>query len=210
MKAIWHPHTDEHGQRKRIDHPSTPTDQVHIADPHKIATFVPGTPVHAFLNNVAFMSWENAPTTLNAWADVPGQIILDEPEMIFFGSKQAAAGVVIEEPDRRIWVVSPTNAFAGYQHTFPKGKRDKGLSLQAVAIKECFEESGLQVQITGLVGDFKRSSSTSRYYYARRIGGTPADAGWESQAVNLVPASKLVDFLNTADDKKIAKHILDR
>lgn len=209
MNAIWHPHKDENGQPKQIDHPTTPTDPAQIADPQKIASFVPGVPVHGSLNDVAFMPWKGAPTTLNAWVVVPGQITLDEPEMIFYNSKHAAAGVIIEEPDGRIWVVAPTNAFAGYKQTFPKGKRDKGLTLQAVAIKECFEESGLQVQITGLVGDFKRSTSTARYYYARRVGGTPADAGWESQAVHLVPKSMLTDFLNTTDDKKIAQHILD-
>jgi ADP-ribose pyrophosphatase YjhB (NUDIX family) len=77
-------------------------------------------------------------------------------------SKKAAAGVVIEEADGRIWLVSPINAFGGCQQTCPKSKVDVGLSLQAVAIKEGFEESGLQVQITGTVGDFERSTSFCR------------------------------------------------
>lgn len=207
MSALWHPHKNENGMPVRIASPSTPTNPNWLGDASKIATFIPGAPALVALNGIDFASWTDVPTTRDGWSNVPGQRPIDEPAMQFGPIKRAAAGVVIEEADGRIWVVSPTNAFGGYQQTFPKGKVDKGLSLQAVAIKECFEESGLQVVITGLLGDFARSTSMARYYLARRVGGTPADAGWESQAVHLVPRACLNDFLNTADDRAIAAAI---
>jgi ADP-ribose pyrophosphatase YjhB (NUDIX family) len=200
----FHPYLDEHGKPIAIDHPSTATDIVCAGDADSIVTFVPGSPVPASLNGIAFASWVVAPSTQEGWSKVAGQVAMDEPALILNGWKKAATGVVIEEADGRIWLASPTNAFGGYQQTFPKGKAEAGLSLQAVAIKECFEDSGLQVQITGIVGDFERSTSFCCYYAARRVGGSPADFGWESQAVHLVPKSRLRAMLNTSDDRKIA------
>lgn len=204
MSKVWHPHHDENGNPVAIDHPSTATDIACVADAGSVATFVPDSPVPASLNGIAFASWSAAPMTTADWSKVAGQVELDEHKLVVKGSKRAAAGVVVEEADGRIWLVSPTNGFGGYQQTFPKGKADTGLPLQAVAIKECFEESGLQVQITGIVGDFERSTSFCRYYTARRVGGTPADFGWESQAVHLVPKAGLHAMLNKSDDRKIA------
>ena len=74
---------------------------------------------------------------------------------------------------------------------------------QATAIKETFEESGLQIQITGWIGDFERTTSVTRYYFARRIGGNPAQMDWESQAVKLVPKKKLFTVLNHAKDHEL-------
>ena len=207
MNIFWHPQPGEDGKPVAIHHPSRATDIAYADDADKTISFVPGSPVPASLNGIQFTSWADAPTTLAGWNKVSGQVDMDEPTLVLKGWKKAAAGVVIEEADGRIWIVSPTNAFGGYQQTFPKGKADVGLPLQAVAIKECFEESGLQVQITGIVGDFERSTSFCRYYTARRVGGTPADLGWESQAVHLVPKDELRAMLNTVDDRKIAAAI---
>jgi ADP-ribose pyrophosphatase YjhB (NUDIX family) len=160
--------------------------------------------VPASLNGIAVTSWAAAASNQEGWSKVGGQLTLDEPALILKGWKKAAAGGAIGEADERIWLVSPTNVFGGYLQTFPKGKAQAGLPLQAVAIKECVEESGVQVQITGIVGDFERSTSFCRYYTARRVGGTPADCGWEAQAVHLVPKSELRAMLNTSDDRKIA------
>ena len=117
---------------------------------------------------------------------------------------RAASGVVIEEPDGRVWLVSPTNAFGGYKNTFPKGKVDPGLSLQANAIKEAYEESGLRVEITGYLVDVDKTTSTTRYYTARRVGGVPIDMGNESEAVVLVSKKDLIESLNQPVDHKVA------
>ena len=115
-----------------------------------------------------------------------------------------ASGVVAVEPDGRIWMVSPTNKFGGYETTFPKGKLDHdGLSLQANAIKEGYEESGLKVRITGYLGDFKRSTSITRLYLAERVGGNPTDMGWESQAVRLVPPEEWGKHLKNPSDQPV-------
>lgn len=208
MSKIWHPCCDDYGRPVPIHKPSVATNLEHIANAEQIITFVPGCPVPDALNGIAFRAWKDAPTTRDRWVSVPGQMALIEPAIVLIGRKEAGAGTIIEEPDGRIWTVSPTNGFGGYQQTFPKGKAGEGLPLQAVAIKECFEETGLQVEITGLLGDFERSTSFTRYYRARRIGGTPADVGWESQAVHLVPREKLTALLNASADHKIIATLL--
>lgn len=110
-----------------------------------------------------------------------GQIPLDESPIKLPKNKNAATGVIIEEVDGRVWLVHPTNQFGGYAASFPKGKIEQGLPLQANAIKETFEESGLKVEITGIVGDSDRSTSITRYYTAKRVGGDSTDMSWESQ-----------------------------
>ncbi|WP_374121813.1 MULTISPECIES: NUDIX domain-containing protein [Burkholderiaceae] len=45
----------------------------------------------------------------------------------------------------------PSNGYAGYTATFPKGRVEKGLPRQANAIREAYEKAGLKVEITGFL-----------------------------------------------------------
>jgi len=119
------------------------------------------------------------------------------------------SGVLISEPDGRVWLVKPTNEFGGYRYTFPKGKLDKGLTLRDNAIKEALEETGLLVKIIGYAGDFAGDTGTTRYYHAKRIGGSPLNYGWETEAVVLVPRCELDQYLNRTRDKNIAAQHLN-
>ncbi len=119
------------------------------------------------------------------------------------GLGKISTGIIVVEDDGRIWVVEPKDHFGGYQHTFPKGKLEPDLTAQQNALKELYEEAGLSAEITGFVGDFKGTTGVSRYYLAKRTGGQPWTAHWESQAVKCVPADELGDYLNTDRDKEI-------
>ena len=55
--------------------------------------------------------------------------------------------------------------------------------------------------------DVERTTSKARFYLARRVGGTPADAGWESQSVSLVPPDKLYSVLNMSADHDLAEKL---
>lgn len=208
-KSVWyHPKGDDNGKVVGLYHPHSSTDAKTWADPDLLATFTPkGIPdggVHspAELNGVPFALWKDRPKTTKDWNAVSGQMPdLDEPPMpVVEKGKHLAAGVVIEESDGRIWTISPSNAFGGYENTFPKGTLEDGINPQASAIKEAFEESGLQVEITGFLADVQRSTSTTRYYRAKRVGGDPTDMGWESQAVHLVPRALLSTHLESKYD----------
>ena len=197
-----HPRNDDQNKPVVIKHPNTAGPAQAWADPQALATVVPDSAMPEAINDVPMSAWRDAPTDAAGWEALVAGLSFTEPPMPSAPGKKPAAGVVTIEPDGRVWVVAPTNAFGGYRNTFPKGKLD-GLSTRASAIKEAFEESGLQVELTGYLCDSVRSTSVTRYYTARRIGGSPAAMGWESQAVMLVPAGKLAQVVDHPNDGPI-------
>lgn len=201
---VAHPKPGENGQLVTIKHPTTPSPIEAWHDPAAVATCVPGGPMPAELNEVPFAPWTDAPTTDGGWAKVEGlNSDLDEPSMKLTSGLKTSAGVVIVEPDGRVWLVHPTNAFGGYVCTFAKGRVEGGLSMQATACREAWEESGLKVRITDLLGDFDRTTTRTRYYLAERTCGSPSEAGWETQACSLCPLDALPGFLNGAADAPV-------
>jgi len=155
------------------------------------------------LNGVPLTPWTEPP---GLWASLPAQV--REPPRP--PRMAVAAGTVVVEPDGRVWLVAPTNGYSGYRATFPKGRVEGGLSLQACALKETFEETGLWVELLCHLVDLPRSKGFARYYLARRRSGTPAAMGWESQAVLLVPPGALGELLNKDRDLTIAEALRKR
>lgn len=203
-----HPRLSENGHKVQIKNPTHPSSHTTWHNPKAVATFVPNGDVPASINGVPLTRWKDHPRTTEGWDYVDGvNDDLHEPPFHLPDGKHASSGVIIEEPDGRIWMISPTNQFGGYEATFPKGTAEPELSLQANAIKEAFEESGLKVEITGFIGDFERTTSVARMYKARRIGGSPVHMGWETQAVHLVPKDKMYKLLNMWPDHPIAESI---
>lgn len=203
-KPTQHPKHGESGNIVTIKHPTKPSAVDTWHSNSRTAIFVPGGKAPKTLNGVPVRGWRDHPRQSDDWnaSDLlmPG---LNEPPPPKH-PLPLASGVVAVEPDGRIWMVSPTNKFGGYETTFPKGKLDHaGLSLQANAIKEGYEESGLKVRITGYLGDFKRSKSIVRLYLAERVGGDPTSMGWESQAVRLVPPAEWGKHLENPADKPV-------
>lgn len=138
------------------------------------------------LNGIAFQAWSDPPTDADGWEALAQSALVAEPDFAAPKGLARAAGVVVQENDGRIWMVCPTNQFAGYAVTFPKGHTD-GKSLQAAALTEAFEESGLRVRLLRHLIDARRTQTYTRYYLAERVGGTPSAMGWESQCVMLSP-----------------------
>jgi ADP-ribose pyrophosphatase YjhB (NUDIX family) len=176
------------------------------------------------INGIPVKSWSDAPeppykyeidaseqADWTKWIGVKGvNHKLKEPPLKVVTGKKRGAGTIIVEPDGSVWLVEPTNHFSGTEHTFPKGRTEGSLSMQETAIKEAYEESGLKVDIIDHLVDQERGSSIVRYYLAKRTGGTPVDAGWESQSVKLVPFDKLEGLLNKSQDKDLLKLVNDK
>lgn len=208
MQEVFHPRPNDDGKPVVIKKPSTPTLLENWSDANKAATVLPDGPMPPELNGLPLTPWADAPTTASQWAKVPGQGEFSEPTFPAKPGMKVSAGVIVQEPDGRLWVVHPSNAYGGYRSTFPKGTVEPGIPMRASAIKEAFEEAGLRVELTGFFKDSLRTTSVARYYTARRIGGTPSACLWESQAVSLVPLDRLADFLHAESDKPLLATIL--
>jgi ADP-ribose pyrophosphatase YjhB (NUDIX family) len=205
----YHPHKNDKGQPVELTHPSEASDLSTWNQAGQSATVVPDGPMPAQVNHLAIASWVDAPRNAAGWEQLASACDFAEPSMKTVPGKPAASGAVVVEPDGRVWVVSPSNSFGGYVHTFPKGKlvQKEGLSLRANALKEVFEESGLQVELTGFLCDSIRSTSMTRFYLAMRVGGNPAAMGWESQATHLVPLAVLAQFVSHTNDEIVVRSL---
>lgn len=197
----YHPQKNDKGQPVEIISPSQPSSLGAWLNPECAATVTPGAAMPSSISEIDVRSWIEYPTDSAGWEALVNECCFDEPPFKPNG-KPPASGAVVIDADGRAWIVSPSNRFGGYTHTVPKGKLDpnEALSLRANAVKEVYEEAGLHVELIGFLCDATRATSTTRYYLARRLGGNPADMGWESQAVHLVPKIKLADYLTNKHD----------
>jgi len=191
--ALLHPRRDDDGQAVLIRRPSTPTALEAWLDPAQTASVVPNGPLPDAINGVALEPWNDPPTSPDGWEALARESKVTEPEFEVPETLEPAAGVVILEPDGRVWMVCPTNQFGGYDVTFPKGRLG-GKSLQAAALVEAYEESGLKVRLVRHLVDAPRSQTYTRYYLAERVGGFPANMGWETQCVMLVSTERLMNL----------------
>lgn len=198
--TTYHPRLTEALAPVDLKNPSTATALSCWHDADQIAAVIPDGAMPARLNGIELRSWGPAAAEWNTLAGHQGS---REPPFDCPVDLAAAAGVIIVEDDGRVWLVAPSNQFGGYAATFPKGRAEHGDELRTTAVREAFEESGLKVRIEAFLIDVKRTQTHTRYYLARRIGGTPADMGWESQAVMLAPVAKLHQIATSRYDAPI-------
>jgi 8-oxo-dGTP pyrophosphatase MutT (NUDIX family) len=206
MPAI-HPKPDSKGTVVTILNPSRPTGRSSWTDPSRVARATPDQRMPAIINGIPIMR-AMPPTGCQGWEELVVARSARSTKPLRTGKKQASAGAVVVEPDRRVWLVEPTNGFWGYVRTFPKGTETPGYSLAATAAKEVFEETGLLVEIGPPLIDVERSKSVCRYFLACRIDGDPSDMGWESQAVCLVPLAELSKMLPSRYDRPMVKKLM--
>ena len=203
---MYHPRKDENGNSVKLHHPSQPSIISAWADSAATACVVPDGLMPEAVNGIATTAWKDHPKTPHDWDMLAETMPLIEPSFHAPAGLKKSSGVVVREPDGRVWVVAPSNAFGGYKATFPKGRLD-GKSAKVTALIEAFEESGLRVRLLSHLIDVARSTTYTRYYLAERVGGNPADMGWESQAVILAPLAALPVLLNNSNDLPIIEEL---
>ncbi|MCQ4323229.1 NUDIX hydrolase [Stutzerimonas stutzeri] len=159
-----------------------------------VVAFPSGAPVSGTLNGVELTPWRDHPADPVQW-ELPEMINpgLTEPPLEE-GGKLLASGAVIIEPDHRVWVAHLNEPFNAACVGFPTARKDPALSLQATAVREAWEKTGLQVRIIGWLGDFDAQITRTRYYLAARIGGAPTACGWEHPPMSLVTLGALMHY----------------
>jgi 8-oxo-dGTP pyrophosphatase MutT (NUDIX family) len=200
MKVL-HPRRDDAGTKVWIGQPHASSPAASWSDASVTALWTPDSPVPSELNGVPVKPW----TEVLPEPDAPTLSTLARAEPLFVCPTgfHAAAGAVVVEPDGRLWCVAPSNRFGGHEFTFPKGRLDPGCSLHSAAVRETFEESGLCVRLDAFLIDVARKQTFTRFYVARRFGGSPSAAGWESQCVTLAPIADLRRMLTHPGDQLV-------
>jgi ADP-ribose pyrophosphatase YjhB (NUDIX family) len=195
---VLHPQRDEAGRKVWIGRPHAASHAASWTDAAAIAIWIPDSPIPSELNGIPVQPWTEALPEPDA--PTLSTLARTEPPFVCPPGFHAAAGALVVEPDGRLWCVAPSNRFGGHEFTFPKGRLDPGCSLHSAAVRETFEESGLCVRLDAFLIDVGRKQTFTRFYVAKRIGGSPAVAGWESQGVALAPIADLRHMLTHPGD----------
>lgn len=207
MTGMRHPRRDDAGAIVVIRKPDTASSRSSWADPAQAAVFPPNASVPSTLNGTSMAPWRPSEAG-QAWETMATAMQVVEPAFEAPAGLDAAAGVFILEEDGRAWCVAPTNGWGGHRYTLPKGRAD-GRSLQATSLCEAFEETGLKVRLIGHLHTGPRSVTYTRFYLAVRVGGSPVEFGFETQATVLAPLPVLAAMLTHPGDREVLIAAMD-
>lgn len=166
-----------------------------LADPNQAITFRSGQAIPGLPFKPVFMGESDFQAMTKASYEPPFPSLPPE--------KHAAAGMLLFTPDGKLVLVDPANKYGGYETTFPKGTQEEGMSLQATAVKEVYEETGFKAKVLGYLGDYEKSTSLTRFYIGVVEDGAPWMAHYETEAVRIVPLDQVDALLNVGTDKSI-------
>jgi ADP-ribose pyrophosphatase YjhB (NUDIX family) len=168
-----------------------------VLDPHAVAAGTPALKTVGKLDDAHFQS-------------IPDKTLSEPALPPLKPGQKRATGIIVVEPDGKVWIYEPKGHYAGYEHTFSKGGHEDGLTLQQNAHKELYEELGLTANILSCLGDFETSGTNTRYYIGVRSGGDPKDAekgltqkSQETEKVKLVSFDEAGKLLNSPRDQKV-------
>lgn len=132
-------------------------------------------------------------------------------------SEVSAGGLVLSKsnPDL-VALISHRNRGGGADWVIPKGHVEHGEQLEVTAIREVYEETGLQAQIMEKIGEIsysfkvgpKRIKKTVHHFLLRQTGGelnASGDPTGEVLAVRWFPLDQLEVILSHENERKVAQ-----
>jgi ADP-ribose pyrophosphatase YjhB (NUDIX family) len=141
-------------------------------------------------------------------------------EFVYYLDQKVVAGTILVEEGRILLTRRAINPSLG-KWTFPGGYVDWGEAVDAAALRETWEETGLTVELGGLVGVYSYTASpvVIVVYEARVVGGTltlchendrlewmrPEEIPWEELAFPST-VSALRDVLARRTDRRHARN----
>jgi 8-oxo-dGTP pyrophosphatase MutT (NUDIX family) len=128
----------------------------------------------------------------------------DDPAAPAATSLVPSANVVVVNDDGALLVIHRTD---NDNWAFPGGAMDLGESLVTTAVREVKEETGIDCEITGLVGIYTDPKHII-FYTARPTGGTPTPSS-ESREVVWVPRDQVLDLRMDRSMRMRVQHYLD-
>lgn len=129
------------------------------------------------------------------------RLVCSECSFVFYQNPVPAAGVILVEDGKLLWVQRRFEPRKGLW-TLPAGFVEYGEHVEACAVRETREETGLEVELTGLFNaymamDDPRVQVVLLLYTARRTGGTlvPGDDAADARWVNVGDTPGEIAFL---------------
>ena len=132
---------------------------------------------------------------------------------IHFRDPKVAAGVLVES-EGKVLLVRRINVPMQGKWTLPAGFVDGQEDPRSTAVRECLEETGLEVEIIDLVDVFSglehpRGASIVIFYRGRIVGGVLA-AGDDADAVAFFDADDLPPLGFQATEQVLARWVSER
>lgn len=129
--------------------------------------------------------------------------------------EETSAGGLVLDSQRRAAVIGRTNAHGDLSWSLPKGHLEEGESLEAAAIREVSEETGIAGRVVAPLGviDFyftaegQRIHKTVHHYLLIAEGGELNSDDVEVDAVAWVPLDELTDRLAYADERRLIARV---
>lgn len=142
-----------------------------------------------------------APKPTGHWEGIPDVALPDGPGAT--GTPAKASGIILLNPDGKVWIRKVSGAFGGYEYSFAKGQVEPGLTEQQNAHKELYEEMGLEGTVDDVLGTFKKTTGTAKYFIGTKTGGDPSKFEFETESVHLVTLNEAENLLNHPSDKEV-------
>jgi 8-oxo-dGTP pyrophosphatase MutT (NUDIX family) len=144
---------------------------------------------------------------------------LNEPNAPKANSVVPSANVIVAQDNGDILLIRRTD---NGNYALPGGALDLGESISDTAVRETWEETGIQCEVTGMVGIYTNPRHVIEYtsngevrqefsivFTARPIGGTPKTSN-ESSEVVWVPESKIQQLTMHPTMRQRIAHYLER
>lgn len=131
--------------------------------------------------------------------------------------QETSAGGLVVDSQRRAAVIGRTDTRGNLIWSLPKGHLEEGESLEAAAVREVSEETGISGRVVAPLGviDFyftaegRRIHKTVHHYLMIAEGGELSNEDAEVQEVAWVPLDELPRRLAYADERRLLARVPD-
>lgn len=117
----------------------------------------------------------------------------------------SAATIVLNEQNEILLIKGPRRGWE-----MPGGQVEEGESLKDAAIRETFEESGIEIEVVKFCGVYQNVSASicNTLFLARPVGGKPTTSP-ESLEVGFFPIEKALEMVTWKNFKQRIEYCLD-